>query len=53
MFPALGYEVMPSRHGLCSPVAGKPPRRALPDHQRHVVPTMVPSGRSIPTFQFE
>ncbi len=28
-------------------------RRALPVHQRHLVPKRVPSGRAIPTFQFE
>jgi cytochrome c peroxidase len=28
-------------------------RRALPEHQRHLVPRNVPSGRSIPTFEFE
>ena len=28
-------------------------RRALPVHQRHLVPKRVPSGHSIPTFQFE
>lgn len=27
-------------------------RRALPEHQRHLVPENVPSGRSIPTFEF-
>jgi cytochrome c peroxidase len=28
-------------------------RRALPEHQRHLVPRSIPSGRSIPTFEFE
>jgi len=28
-------------------------RRALPEHQRHLVPENAPSGRSIPTFEFQ
>lgn len=28
-------------------------QRALPEHQRHLVPRSVPSGRSTPTFEFE